>query len=194
MDSKKFRCFVAFSFSEETKCFLETVIKKFKPSLAGVKWVKKGQMHLTLHFFPGLSPAEVKEVSCTVEEVSQRFSPFPIKLEDLGVFPAWNKTRVIWVGLDSSGGKKVEEIFFSLEEGLGKKNFPLEKRRFTPHITLARSRYPLSISPDSWRLPQPFPTELNELVFIQSVLTPQGPLYQSLGSFPLKNFAGQSAG
>lgn len=185
MDSEKIRCFVAFPFSEESKCFLEKVIKKLKPSVSNVKWVKREQMHLTLHFFSALSLEEVGEVSQIVDKVSQRFSSFPIELENLGVFPSWNKVRVIWVGLNPEGKKKVEEVFLALEEELGKLGFSQENRKFTPHITLARSRDPFSVAADSWELSQPFPTELTELAFIKSVLTPRGPLYQPLGSFSL---------
>ena len=41
-----------------------------------------------------------------LEEVSGRFSVFPVTLEKWGAFPSLRRARVMWVGIDQRGEEK----------------------------------------------------------------------------------------
>jgi 2'-5' RNA ligase len=68
---------------------------------------------------------------------------------------------------------------------------PLESRRFTPHITLARARTPfpppvrLNVAQAIRQLgPSPV-MQVTEFVLMQSQLSPKGARYQPVARFPL---------
>ncbi len=185
MSSATIRSFVALDLLPEAQDFLEELIKKEKKHYPEAKWVKKEQLHITLHFFPAFVAAQIEEMNKLLGEVSRRFTTFPVTLERWGAFPSLHRARVIWIGMDEAGEEKIKEIRGEVEEGIIKKGWEREEREFSPHITLARFRSPFTLSSlgeDNIN----FPTAIKKIVFYQSTLTPQGSIYQELGVFQFR--------
>ena len=89
------------------------------------------QLHLTLHFLGLASADEVVKSLCDVE-----FDPFDLELHGLGHFDARDGNMILWVGVDVS--PPLLRLHQSIGDRLSSIGIPLDKRPYSPHITLAR--------------------------------------------------------
>jgi 2'-5' RNA ligase len=134
------RCFVAIELPDQVKAGLRDIQAKLKSGgQAQVKWVDPYSIHLTLKFLGGVDGARIGPITAAMKEASQGIPPFSLKVEGLGAFPNLRQLQVVWVGV---GGEvdKLANLQQRLEKNLAQLGFAPEKRRFTPHLTLARVR------------------------------------------------------
>lgn len=125
------RIFLAIDLPEATRHALRRVRPR---AVAGVRPVQAGQMHLTLHFLgdvpgphlPGLTRATAGIV----------FSPFDLGVTGVGRFPPKGRASVLWAGVSSC--PPLLELHARLGQALEDAGFHTERRRYTPHVTLAR--------------------------------------------------------
>jgi 2'-5' RNA ligase len=96
---------------------------------ANLKLVDLKNIHLTLKFLGNTDETLVPRIKNIMEEGVANMAPFEMELKGVGAFPNMNRIQVLWVGTRNA-------------EGLGSlaSGFKKEKRRFSPHITLARVR------------------------------------------------------
>jgi 2'-5' RNA ligase len=149
---------------------------------ADVKLVKPEHIHLTLRFLGEIEPSMVEAVSIELQKV--RFNPFRISLRGAGFFPGKGRIRVVWIGLEN-GAPEIVNIFNQIEEGLRKLGFRSEKKRFSPHITVARVRSPKEkvklIELIKRRVNEEFGSfAVRSIKLKKSLLTPMGPIYSTL--------------
>jgi 2'-5' RNA ligase len=123
---------------------LARVISGLEPKISGAKWAPPENIHCTLSFLGSVADERVPEISAAIGSAVAGLVDFPTHLEALGAFPSRKRARVVWAGLaDSAGGiATVADAVQSALEGVG---FKREKRRFTPHLTLARLKIPRAV-------------------------------------------------
>lgn len=181
MKEEMIRSFIALDFDSEAKDFLNHLVLQWKKNYPQAKWLRKEHFHITLTFFKALPTKDINPIEELLKKMSEEFSSFSIEFNKVNVFPSWERVRVLWIGCNEEGEKKIQKIVKALIEGLQKKGiFIEEEKEFSPHITLARFRSPLPLFAADWRLEHSFCTVLKKLVFFQSTLTPQGPIYKEL--------------
>ena len=149
---------------------------------ANLKPVERENIHLTLKFLGEIPPHKVDEVAELVKEIS--FEPFEFKVEEVGVFPNHRRPATIWAGI-SEGVSEVTRVFEELDIKLGKHGFERERRKFHPHLTIARVRSGKNRDQLVEELMRLETKEFGEItadrvVFKKSVLTPSGPIYTTL--------------
>ncbi|NSW75345.1 MAG: RNA 2',3'-cyclic phosphodiesterase [Candidatus Atribacteria bacterium] len=188
MEEEKIRSFIALDLDSATKDFLEEIVTKWKKRYPQAKWVRKDQLHVTLAFFPAIPVGCTRNIGRILEELGNRFPSFYPDLSKIGVFPSWNRVRVLWVGFDEDGEKRMKQIGEVLLQNLKGEGITVEedKKELVPHITLARLRYPVSFSPADWKIETPPVAAIRRIALFQSTLTPQGPIYKELFAFDLK--------
>lgn len=110
----------------------------------GLRPARPDQLHLTLHFLGDLDDSDLHRLLKTVGDVP--FSPFPVRISGVGRFPVKGKPAVLWAGVEPS--PPLMALHASLSDTLEAGNFPVEHRRYTPHVTLARvtARTPRKLS------------------------------------------------
>ncbi len=167
------RLFVAIDLPDAVKNGLSRICF----GLPGAKWVQMDQIHLTLRFIGDVDGALFHDISSVLETVQDR--EFPLAIKGLGHFPPRKDPRVLWVGLEKcdellSLRKKIDSCLVRL----GVKS---EKRKFAPHITLARLRKtPLSrmttflAGNALFSLPA---FQVTSFFLYSSVLTPKGAIH-----------------
>jgi 2'-5' RNA ligase len=104
---------------------------------ARMKLVEPENIHLTVKFLGDLEDSQVEEVSRVIEGIS--FEPFEFRVDGVGVFPNLMRPATIWAGITEGVGK-LAEVFGKVNDGLEKLGFEKERRRFQPHLTIARVR------------------------------------------------------
>jgi RNA 2',3'-cyclic 3'-phosphodiesterase len=137
---EQIRAFIAIELPKEIKKELSVVQSKLNtPSKDYIKWVDPDGIHLTLKFLGKVAEDKVKDIIEAMTVSVQGIRPFNLSLKGLGVFPNANRTQVAWVGLTGELSQ-LSKLHKQLEAELEKLGFAVEKRRFSPHITLARLR------------------------------------------------------
>ncbi len=133
------RTFISIELSEAAKKKFVPVDNLIRSSTLSLKLVKLKNLHLTLKFLGEVREEKLKELIETCQIIGEAFSPFSLCLKGVGIFPNIKRPRIIWAGVEK-GKENLKEITKLLEEKLEKKGFPVEKREFQGHLTLARVR------------------------------------------------------
>lgn len=176
------RLFVAIDLPEEIKTSLSSLCY----GLPGAKWVDMEQVHLTLRFIGEVDGGIFRDIRSVLEDVDSE--TFDVEIKGLGCFPPRKAPRVLWAGLESSAA--MLELKQKVDSRLMRVGIESEKRKFSPHITLARFRQKPSLQRVAdylsgnglFSLP-PFPVA--DFHLYSSVLTPKGALHQIEASYPL---------
>jgi 2'-5' RNA ligase len=188
------RCFIAVELPDEVKTGLDQLQAQLKSGRqTSAKWVDPYSIHLTLKFLGNVASDRIDPITAAMEEASQGVSPFQLEVKDLGVFPNLRRVQVVWVGV---GGEvdKLAKLQQRLESNLAGLGFAPERRRFTPHLTLARLRDRASleereglgklIASTKFEAAYTFPVDAVSLM--RSQLTREGAIYSRIGSVELK--------
>jgi 2'-5' RNA ligase len=137
---EQIRSFIAVELPDETKLKLKQLEAQLKSGRRyAMKWVAPDSIHLTLKFLGNIAIDRTGEITGAIEEAARGISPFQVNVTGLGVFPNSKRVQVTWVGLDGQTEKLVQ-LQQNIESGMEKLGFIPEKRRFTPHLTVARFR------------------------------------------------------
>ena len=156
---------------------------QLKRSLTGIRWVGLENLHFTLKFLGPVQEEKVVPIMNALEQALSTIPRFSIVGRGIGVFPDIRKARVLWAGLE---GKPLGPLAVEVETALEPIGFAREKRAFRPHLTIGRWR---NFDGQSKRLKQEIErwkdcdfgeSWVEEVVFFQSVLKPQGAVYSPL--------------
>ncbi len=124
------RVFTAIRLPEDIKRSLTLL----KGNLRGAKWVSQENLHITLRFIGEVTEKDLQGIKEELRNIS--FYPFKLKLKDLGHFSAKSTPRVLWVGVDPK--EEILELKERIDTGLLNLNIPRDKKKYVPHVTLAR--------------------------------------------------------
>ncbi len=136
------RTFVALEMNEDLHHHLERVIDQMAQVLPTARWVDPMSIHLTLAFLGELTDAQLTEAMQAAKIAAQQANPFTYHLSRLGIFGSPQQPRVLWMGIDEPSGAltRLQRI---LNQELEQRGFEIDKRPFSPHLTLARFKQPL---------------------------------------------------
>ncbi len=178
------RTFVAVEITnQEVLDSLKKLQSSFKIS---AKSVEIHNMHFTLLFLGEIPEAMVQKVLDQLKTIE--FSSFDISFEGVGAFPKPKFPRVVWVGIDSNGAKRLVDLAKAVEDKLAPLGFRSDKP-FKPHATIFRIKNRVGdITEELARFSgAKFGVQrISEIKFKQSVLTPAGPIYSDLGVISAK--------
>nr|BFD60610.1 RNA 2',3'-cyclic phosphodiesterase [Bdellovibrio sp. CKG001] len=147
-----------------------------------VKWVPVDNYHVTVTFLGETPEEDISKVAETLAEVCTRFTPFELKIEDVGAFSNEHDARVLWLGVQNK--RYLGEFKEALDQELVAKNLlsQLEERSYSPHLTVGRLRNPRSVKD----MISPFKRksfgkiQVDEVVLYESTLQGAFPVYKPL--------------
>lgn len=102
--------------------------------IPGLRWVPPENYHVTLRFIGELPLWRAEEVDAALANI--RAPAFPLQLAGVGIFEKAGKTSSLWVGVDRSPA--LDHLQAKIETALTRAGVERERRRFTPHVTMAR--------------------------------------------------------
>ena len=175
------RLFIAIDLPETIQEYLESMFF----GIPGARWVAPGQIHLTVRFIGDVDGALFYDIKDTLAEVN--IPPFDLQLKGVGHFPPRGAPRVLWVGLDKS--EPLQLLRKKIDTALLKIGLEPERRKFSPHITLARLKNtPIQkitnfLSGNAMFRQGPF--LIDDFKLYSSTLTPKGATHKVEGVYPL---------
>lgn len=103
-------------------------------AIPGARWVPAENHHLTLRFIGEVAPDQAEEIDHALAALRGR--AFLLTLAGVGTFRKAGRDTQLWVGTARS--EPLERLQAKIEIALQRAGLPPERRRFQPHVTLAR--------------------------------------------------------
>jgi len=133
------RCFLAIELDDVIKAQLGLAQSYFKDLAGKVSWVKPQQIHLTVKFLGEVPEEKIDQAARILQQCAGEVSPFEFSIEGLGAFPpSGRQIRVLWVGMTTPA--ELVKLNDLCQEAFVELGCPAERRKFTPHLTIARVR------------------------------------------------------
>ncbi|NMH67477.1 RNA 2',3'-cyclic phosphodiesterase [Bacillus sp. RO3] len=124
--------FFALSLSEETKEHLHKWTQPMKEEGAFQRWVHPEDYHITLAYL-----GSADELDPVIQKVEALECPsFSITLDQYGTFGKSDSPRILWMGMQPT--EALHDVRDSVYGACGEAGFQLDKRPFSPHITVGR--------------------------------------------------------
>lgn len=137
------RTFIALEMHEALQRHLAGVIHQVAQELPRVHWVDPSGIHLTLAFLGELDDAQLARAIEATDLAARQVQPFAYQLARLGIFGSLRQPRVVWMGIEERSGS-LTRLHHVLQQELERAGFETDKRSFSPHLTLARVKAPLT--------------------------------------------------
>ncbi|MFH2038931.1 MAG: RNA 2',3'-cyclic phosphodiesterase [Chloroflexota bacterium] len=189
----KIRSFVAIelpSTTQEEIIWRTTRLRELHPYPV-IRWVKLGNIHLTLKFLGDITEKELAILANLIASEAAGEEPFSFSFSNLGIFPNIKRPRIIWIGIESpirliEFQRKIEDLTTNL-------GIPIDNKPFSPHITLGRfGKSNLMLNPgnlftelDSTIVNSIDTVKITAIKIFQSDLRPDGPVYSVIHNIPL---------
>lgn len=132
------------------------------------------KLHLTLSF---LGAVDIDTEDC-IRQMADKvaWNPFELHFDRLGWFA---RPRVLWAGC-SEAPVELDELVGRIQTGLTGCGFEPERRRYQPHITVARK---VTQSPKAKEI-EPISCYFDSIALVESKMDQHGVEYATLASWP----------
>ncbi|MDT0572229.1 RNA 2',3'-cyclic phosphodiesterase [Streptomyces sp. DSM 3412] len=185
------RLFAAVLPPDEVVDELGLVVGELKrlPGADRLRWTGPPGWHFTLAFYGEVEEDVVPELSRRLERAAGRSEPFRLAVRGGGRF---GHGRALWAGAEGDVGA-LRMLADRAEAAARKAGVPMgEHRRYTPHLTVARSRVDLDVRPHVAVLDAfaGSPWTVSELALVRSDLPTSGvageqPRYEAVARWGL---------
>ena len=131
--------------------------------------IPAANLHITLLFLGDVPLNEIPEIENFVKSVE--LTPFSFSISKIGF---WPHNKIVWAGPEDTKAE-LEDLSNQIQIGL--KRYVSDRRKFTPHVTLARKvrrRVQCTLTPIEWRV--------EKVYLVRSVLSHKGSQYKLIAS------------
>ena len=184
------RTFIAVEITQAIRNRAGELIAALAVTPADVKWVDPHNLHLTLKF---LGDVQQQEIACVCQAMARgatEVEPFELDVRGAGAFPNAARPHTVWLGA-SGGSEPMLVLHDHVEAAVAKLGYREEHRRFQTHLTIGRVR---GLGPGVAELGHLLQQQadfsagrmtVGKVTLFASTLTPNGPIYDVLGTAPL---------
>ncbi len=124
------RLFVALELPQEAR----TRLTRLATGLPGARWLPPENYHLTLRFLGEMPGHRAEELDGALAALRGR--GFALHLSGVGVFEKAGRPQALWAGVERN--PQLDHLQAKIETAVQRVGFEPERRRFTPHVTVAR--------------------------------------------------------
>lgn len=183
------RLFIAIELPESIKQEIAKVQQQLKASGADANWTRPEGIHLTLKFLGEVEEARTAGIIAGMTDAARGTGALRLEVGGAGAFPNEKAPRVLWLGI---GGDTVRlaGLQRAVEDAMTAAGFEREERSFSPHLTLARIRFPRPRDRWQQRIEAIRDIRLGgfdagRVSLMKSELHPQGAVYTEVGAVEL---------
>jgi len=135
------RAFIAIELPDEIKQGIARVQDQLKRSGASAGWTRPEGIQLTLKFLGEVPDAKAQEIMAALTGAVKGSGTLNLEIAGAGAFPNVKMPRVLWIGVVGDI-EKLTVLQALIEDVMEKAGFEREMRKFSPHLTLARIKFP----------------------------------------------------
>jgi len=114
---------------------VRSVLAGLSGGLPGARWVEPSDYHITLRFIGDIGNRMANDIDSMLSDISR--APLSIRLSGLSSFGG-DKPHSVFMSVEAS--RPLMDLQGEIERLVRGCGAPAEKRRFQPHVTLARLR------------------------------------------------------
>jgi 2'-5' RNA ligase len=153
--------------------------------IPGARWVGEDQLHLTLRFIGEVPPWRAEEIDLALHGLRGR--GFTFSLVGAGLFERAGRVTTLYAGVERS--PPLELLQSKVETALQRAGLDPDRRRFVPHVTLARMDLPASEKIAGFiqrnNLFRSEPLVIDRVTLFSSQLAYEAPIYTAEADYPL---------
>jgi len=175
------RLFTALALPDAVAASLLTL----QAGVLGARWQRREQLHLTLRFIGEADGRQAAAIDDALARIAA--PPFETALKGVGEFGG-KRPRDLWAGVRA--GEALAHLQRKIESALQRIGLEADRRKFTPHVTLARLKGTPSgavmdfLADHALYAGPPFTVE--GFILYSSRLTANGSLYRAEKAYRLK--------
>ena len=153
------RLFIAINFNDKTRAQLVALRDELRSRSKRGNFTVAENLHLTLVFLGDCDMEQTSVVKSAMDEIN--FEPFPLNIERIERFKR-DGGDIWWAGVQAS--KPLIDLQNELTHKLIEAGFTLEKRKYSPHITIGRQ---VVTNTAPWRI-EPFGETITGIELMKS--------------------------
>jgi len=184
------RLFIAIELPPEVKQGIAKVQEQLRSAGATANWTRPEGIHLTLKFLGEVEGSRADEIMKALASVAGVHGKMSLAVEGAGAFPNVKDPRVLWLGV-TGNIEKLGSLHGAVEDLMVPLGFGREERKFNPHLTLARIKFPKPR--DNWQRKieslgdvKLGGFEADHISLMKSELKREGAVYTEIGRVELK--------
>ena len=160
-------------------------LSQLATGLPGARWLPPENYHITLRFLGEMPAHRAEELDHTLAAL--RGKRFSLKLGGVGVFEKAGRPQALWVGVERS--QQLDHLQAKIETAVQRIAFEPERRRFTPHVSVARLDNAPPAKLAEWvqrhNLLRAEPVAVEHFTLFSSYLSKDGAAYTAEVEYPL---------
>lgn len=176
------RLFVAIDLPDTVRDSLSDI----QGGVPGARWIDWENLHLTLRFVGDVHENVADDIDMALSGIVA--PQFDVKINQLGLFESRGEPKSLWAGIERNPALK--HLRDRIESTVQRIGLAPESRKFCPHITLARLKYPafdrLQAHLARHNLMQVPPFTVHGFTLFSSQLSKNGSIYTPEACYRLK--------
>ncbi len=183
------RLFFAVPISDDVRKTISRAVRDSGFENPPWRWIPWNNYHLTVKFLGEADPSMVDLLCGAAAEVSRGLRPFGIRFGGFGGLPDLRRPRVLYYDI-VEGAAELSRLSGLIARAVEPLGFPVEKRPFMAHLTLARVKTPPGPEDrDRLRLVPPLTgdtvSQVDHFQLVKSILDRSGAVYEQIARFNL---------
>lgn len=187
------RAFVAIELGDDATDALAALVSGLrKARVSALRPVRAEGIHLTLKFLGDVPRARLDAIVTGLSTAAVKSRPFDLELGGVGVFPSRSRARVLWAGVGGDVPSLID-LQSELDKTMYGLGFEMDRRPYTPHLTVARVNDRASARDRRLAAEALFAAgfqagrriAVTAVDLMQSTLGREGAVYRRLARFPL---------
>lgn len=187
-DKESKRLFIGISLSEEICNYFYDLMLNLSKINKDIQPIPAQNIHITLKFLGNVKESDLESITANIKLSLKESESFKFNIENsLDGFPRLSASRIIF-GTIGGGRSEMENLFNIIKDNVSKIGFNREEKKFIPHITIARMKFPVNftdlIENSQFKIFKNI--SCNKVILFESILSRKGPEYLIEKEFLLK--------
>ena len=180
------RLFTGIAIPDDVIANLSPLVDRLRPT-AHIRWSPVYNFHITTKFIGEWPEERLQQIVDALRPLGSR-SAIPISISGVGWFPNPHSPRILWAGVKA--GEALAQLARETDDALHVLGIEREKKKFSPHLTLARIRdTAVPLAPLRQAIAQLTSVDFGEFTAEQFYLYlskpgPSGSIYTQLAEIP----------